>query len=244
MNKLCLGILLSVLTVSISYAQNLAVKSNLLYDLTGTLNVGGEYAITKNISAGLSLNWNGLAFGIKNATAPYDKMAWKHFLVQPEGRYWFRESFNGLFAGVHLSYMSYDIRRINISSLFQKDRSDTRTIREDLLFDRRYVYKGSAFGGGATVGYQLYLSPRLNVEFSLGFGMMMFSYDKEAALRMTGTSLQGDETKLPYYVPATSGGYQVNADASGNPIGYKEHITNRSYFGPTQLGVSVVYIIF
>ncbi|MDR0995902.1 MAG: DUF3575 domain-containing protein, partial [Tannerella sp.] len=43
MNKIGLGFLLCIFAIAPVNAQRLAVKSNLLYDLTGTLNVGGEY---------------------------------------------------------------------------------------------------------------------------------------------------------------------------------------------------------
>ena len=37
-----IAIMLAVMTPRIAPAQSIAVKSNVLYDLTGTLNLGGE----------------------------------------------------------------------------------------------------------------------------------------------------------------------------------------------------------
>ncbi len=37
-----IAIMLAVMTSGIAPAQSIAVKSNVLYDLTGTLNLGGE----------------------------------------------------------------------------------------------------------------------------------------------------------------------------------------------------------
>ena len=41
-------------------------------------------------------------------------------------------------------------------------------------------YNGNAYGGGISYGYQLYVSPRWNVEFTAGFGYLHFEYDKYA----------------------------------------------------------------
>lgn len=164
-------------------AQQVAVKSNILYDATATLNLGVEYAFNKHWSLDISGNYNG--WDIVN-----DK-SWKHWMVQPEGRYWLHEKFNGHYFGVHAVYMDYDIAGGNFMSVMKK----------------KYAYDGNAYGGGVSYGYQLYLSPRWNIEFSAGVGFLHFEYDK-----------------------------WVNPD--GTAYKYRNN-----YFGPTKLGVSIVYII-
>jgi hypothetical protein len=141
---------------SVIQAQNVAVKSNIVYDATGTLNLGAEYAINKKFSVDLSGNYNG--WDLKS-----DGTSWQHYMIQPEFRYWMLESFNGHFFGVHGMYMGYNLARLELP-LFD--------------FQRKYMYDGSAFGGGVSYGYQLYITPRLNVEFSLGVGYASFEYDK------------------------------------------------------------------
>lgn len=44
-------------------SQNIAVKSNMLYNLTTTLNVGGEFRCGKNETIHLNLNYNPWEFG-------------------------------------------------------------------------------------------------------------------------------------------------------------------------------------
>jgi len=186
--------------VSAVQAQKIAIKSNIVYDATATLNLGAEYAINKKMSIDLSGNYNG--WDVKS-----DGTSWQHFMIQPEFRYWLHESFNGHFVGVHGIYMGYDLARLELS-LFD--------------FQRRNIYDGSAFGGGVSYGYQLYITPRLNVEFSIGVGYMSFEYDK-----ILYKEKDNPNTGEP--------------DFAG-PNGLIGRYT-KGYFGPTKLGISIVYII-
>ena len=61
-------------------AQEWAIKSNLLYDATTSINLGVERAIADKWTIELSGNWNPFEFK--------DNKKWKHWLVQPEVRYW------------------------------------------------------------------------------------------------------------------------------------------------------------
>jgi hypothetical protein len=72
-----------------------------------------------------------------------------------------------------------------------------------------YAYEGNAYGGGISYGYQLYLSPHWNIEFTAGVGYVRFKYDK---------------TPFP-----------AGQEAAGS---YRN-----DYFGPTKLGISIMYII-
>ncbi|GHT29101.1 hypothetical protein AGMMS49574_04850 [Bacteroidia bacterium] len=192
MNKIFFSLLLCILTVSTVYSQKIAVKSNVLYDATGTINVGGEYAINKKMSANLSVNYNGWALK--------EPQMWKHIMVQPEFRYWLRETYNEHYAGLHLIYSTFDIERMSLP-LFG--------------FDRKHLYRdGTAYGAGVSYGYQLYLTPRLNLEFSLGVGFMNLKYKKYV---WTEYPPKDATIKIP--------------------------VLTRNYIGPTQVGISVVYII-
>ena len=48
------------------------------------------------------------------------------------------------------------------------------------VMKKDFAYDGNAYGGGISYGYQLYLSPRWNLEFSAGVGFVHFEYDKSA----------------------------------------------------------------
>ena len=78
----------------LAYAQKAAVKTNLLYDATTTLNLGVEVGIAHRWTIDLSGNLNPWTFS--------DNTKWKHWLIQPEARYWLCERFNGHFLGAHV----------------------------------------------------------------------------------------------------------------------------------------------
>ena len=203
MNKIYFSFLFCILISCTIHAQKIAVKSNLLYDATGTVNLGGEYAINKMLSASLSFNYNGWAL-----TEP---QMWKHMLVQPEVRYWLRESFNEHYVGAHLIYAMFDVERLSVP-LFG--------------FTRQKLYTdGTAYGGGISYGYHLYLAPRMNLEFSLGVGFLNLKYKKSAY------------SDYPPPIGPESNAGKAAPDLSAYPF------LTRSYVGPTQLGITFVYIL-
>lgn len=75
-------------------AQEVALKTNLFYDATLTANIGAEVAVAPRWSIDLSGNLNAWTVGS-------DKR-WKHWMIQPEARYWFCEAIGGHFVGAHL----------------------------------------------------------------------------------------------------------------------------------------------
>lgn len=82
--------MLAVMTPRIAPAQSIAVKSNVLYDLTGTLNLGGEIRCDDTHSFNLSVNYNPWNLG--------ENKKMKHILIQPEYRWWLNETFIGSFS--------------------------------------------------------------------------------------------------------------------------------------------------
>lgn len=75
-------------------------------------------------------------------------------LVQPELRYWFCQPYYRHFVGLHASYSDYNV---GLS---------------------KYRYQGFLAGAGLTYGYQIILSQRFNMEFSLGVGYLRLNHDK------------------------------------------------------------------
>lgn len=65
--------------------QNIAVKSNLLYDLTTSLSLGGEIRYNDTYSFSSLISYNPWTFA--------DNRKMKHFLIQPEVRRWFDDVF-------------------------------------------------------------------------------------------------------------------------------------------------------
>lgn len=89
------AILLSFLLCGSAFvkAQNMALKSNILYDASGTVNLG--------IEAGFAPRWTLDVSGNYNGWVRSHGRTWKHWMLQPEARYWFCDRFAGHFVGIH-----------------------------------------------------------------------------------------------------------------------------------------------
>lgn len=129
------------------------IKSNLLYDLTSTLNLGTEFKLSDKYTMDVSLNYNPWTFA--------NNKKLKHVLVQPELRYWKDQTFKGHFFGLHAIYAHYNVGGIDLSSSLNENR-----------------YQGDLYGLGASYGYQWRLSPSWSVEATIGLGYIHSSYDK------------------------------------------------------------------
>ncbi len=158
MKKGMIGLLLATISLPL-FAQKIAVKTNLIYDLTTTLNLGVEYRLAPKWTVDVSGNYNPFTFS--------DNKKWKHWLVQPEARYWFSEAFNRHFVGAHLLGGVFNAGNINAPSFLS-------------IFptDKGYRYEGEMFGAGLTYGYHHALSSRWSLEYALGLGWVHSDYDK------------------------------------------------------------------
>lgn len=75
-------------------AQEFAVKSNLLYDATSTINLGVEYGLSPRWTLEVSGNYNAWTFS--------DNKKMKLWMLQPGVRYWTCSRFAGHFWEAHL----------------------------------------------------------------------------------------------------------------------------------------------
>lgn len=136
--------------------NGISIKTNLLYDATGTINIGGELALSDRLSFELPLSYNPWTFS--------SNRKWKHMLVQPELRLWTKETFTGHFFGIHAHYAYYNISRLP-SPPFSVNMNENR-------------YQGWLAGAGITYGYRWNMGSRWSVEGSLGLGYAYLDYDK------------------------------------------------------------------
>lgn len=155
MKKLYLLIALVVISVLSVSAQKVAVKTNLLYDVTTTMNLGLEFSVSPKWTIDLSGNYNPFTF--KN-----DKKM-KHWLVQPEARYWFCEAFNGHFLALHALGGVFNVGNIDLGVYPST---------------KKYRYEGGMYGAGLGYGYQFILGNRWNLGLELGLGWIHVNYDK------------------------------------------------------------------
>lgn len=103
MKKSAYGILmlLFALIAPCVMANNVALKTNLLYDATLSPNLGVEFPIAPRWSLDLSGNYNG--WKITNSKQ------WKHWFVQPEVRYWTKDLMKGHFVAGHVIGGQYNV---------------------------------------------------------------------------------------------------------------------------------------
>ena len=192
MNKLTLVILALVFSFMNVNAQNpldgagFALKTNVLYDFAATINLGAEFRVGDKMTVDVPININ---FWNKS----YD-MQLKHFMVQPEFRYWLKEEFDMHFFGAHLLYANYDIANISLPFDMYPGLKDNR-------------FDGYGMGIGLSYGYHLYLTSAFRLEGTIGLGYIRTKHDRYDNGEITGKDL------------------------------------NENYFGPTKLGISLVYMI-
>jgi hypothetical protein len=127
------------------------IKTNILYWYTTTPNLSFEAGLNSKLSLDLAVNVNPWKLS--------DGQTMKHFLVQPELRYWTKERFNGTFFGAHLHYVRYNIGGIDVP----------------LFHFPSYRYDGNLFGAGLSCGYSIPLD-RWHLEFTAGLGYAYLDY--------------------------------------------------------------------
>ena len=141
-------------------AQRFAVKTNALYLATATPNVGLEVALGER--------WTFEAEGGYNPWT-FDKeknMKAKHWLVSPEFRYWFCNSFQGHFIGINGNYTQFNVGALPVP-VHEAFISLNQTQEQNLEKSR---VEGWAVGAGLTYGYAFPIARRWNIEFTAGFG--------------------------------------------------------------------------
>ena len=153
---LFLGLLISVG----AKAQDVAIKTNLLYDATATVNLGVEVGVAPKWTLDLSGNLN--AWNVNE-----DKR-WKHWLVQPEARYWFCDRFSRHFLGFHALGGQYNIGGLQ---------NNIKFLGTDFSKLSNNRFQGWGVGAGVAYGYAMILGKHWNWEFEVGVGYIYSAYD-------------------------------------------------------------------
>lgn len=165
-----------------------ALKTNIIHDLSTTLNLGVEFGLSQRLTLDLPVSVNPWKFS--------DDKKLNLTLVQPELRFWTGEAFNGHFIGFNLMYANFNVGGIEVPFNLWRDLET-------------YRYEGNIYGGGISYGYHWFLGKRWSMEATIGLGYMHSRYDK--------------------YV------YRKCGKFLGEGM--------KNYFGPTKLGLSLIYII-
>ena len=142
-------------------APRLAVKTNMIYNLAATPNLGVELRLGRKITFDAP-------FHINPWYIDKDKNSKFMFLLaQPQVRFWTCEAFNGHFFGLH-----GHIARYNVGGL------PTNTFLPISDKMNKYRFDGHLYGGGLSYGFQWILGKRWGFEFEIGGGYARLEYDE------------------------------------------------------------------
>lgn len=141
------------------FAQNVAIKTNLVSDALASPSLGIEF--------GLAPKWTLDISGQVNFWDISDHK-WRHWLAQPEARYWFCRRFMGHFIGVHALGGEFNVGNIDLG--FDLLGTNFRNFRSN-----RYVGWGA--GAGIAYGYDWVLGRHWNIEAEVGLGWIYTRYD-------------------------------------------------------------------
>jgi hypothetical protein len=175
-----------ITTFSVVKGQTVAVKSNLLYDATATINIGLEVGMSPRWTLDLPVNYNPWEFGENHIGG--NRVVLKHWLIQPEARYWFCQKFYGQFIGIHGHIGGFNIGGLKLIGL------------EDSRFE------GSLYGAGLSYGYHWVLSTRWSIEATIGVGYALLDYSEYDGCATCGGK-KGDATRN--YIGPTKAGVSL-----------------------------------
>lgn len=160
MKKLLLLLLFAVGTAAGAKGQDVGLKTNFLSDGFLSPNLG--------IEIGLAPRWTVDLTGQVNFWN-VNSHRWRHWIAQPEARYWFCDRFSRHFVGVHALGGDFNVGMI---------KNDIHFLGTDFskLTDRRY--QGWLVGAGVAYGYAFILGRHWNLELEVGAGYVYSRYDE------------------------------------------------------------------
>lgn len=144
-----------------AWAQDVAVKTNLFADAFLSPNLG--------IEIGFAPKWSLDVNGQFNVWTLSHDRRWKHWLVQPEARYWLCTALGGHFFGFHALTGQYNVGHID---------TDFKFLGTDFSHFKGHRYQGWFGGLGVAYGYSWLLGKHWNLEAELGFGWAYTRFDR------------------------------------------------------------------
>ena len=167
--------LMICLLVGISFtskAQFYSASGNVLALGMGTIHLESSMTLdrTWSLHGGVSFNpWK------------LESFRTQHLMLRPEIRYWFRESYRGLYVGGNAVYSIY---HIGVPRLMSKR------------------YEGLAFGGGLDIGYAWPVAPKWNIEVGLGTSLLFTHYYRS---KCKSCAMRTEEDSKVMFLPTKLG---------------------------------------
>lgn len=156
-------ILFFALVYSLPFHSQTFVKYNPVPNFVGAINLGVETSIGKKTT---------FSFDVLTSPWDYDGKPRKFIYFVPEVRYHFKQKYNGFYAGGHMAFLMYDAQKWTYEEL-------------------GIYHHGFGYLLGATLGYQLPLSKKWNLDFFIGGGWQegyYKSYNIETGEREDGAT--------------------------------------------------------
>ena len=165
---------------SLAYAQrNVAVRNNLIYDLTGTPNLGVDVRVSPHWTLGLTGGYRPWPTDDKK------ERKWRHLLIAPELRWWPDSTFHKGYWGTNLIYSHYNVGNVKFPLGLYKDVRDHRV-------------EGDLFAIGLFYGRSWRISRYFRMEGELG-AALGYAWFKKYDCTHCGT-YYGKDNKL-FFIP-------------------------------------------
>lgn len=164
-------------------AQNVAIKTNAVSDALLSPNLGVEVPVSSKWTVDLS--------GQFNAWTMSEGKRWKHWLIQPEARFWLCDPYSGHFFGAHAHGGQYNIG--GVDGIYNMLGTDARKLKDTRV-------QGWFVGAGVAYGYAWILGKNWNLEAEFGFGYAYTEYDR---FRCAGCGKKIGVDKTHHYVGPT-----------------------------------------
>ena len=157
-NRVCQNVVLLMIVFFLlgggnGYAQeSIAVRNNLIYDISGTPNLGFDVRVSPHWTLGLNAGYRPWPLDDKTTRK------WRHLLVAPELRYWTDSTFHRSYWGMNLVYSHYNVGNVTFPFGLYK------TVRDHRL-------QGDLAAIGAFYGRSWRLNRYFRLEGELGLGV-------------------------------------------------------------------------
>lgn len=144
--------------------KKLYVKANALFLPVGIFNAGLEYQLNEK----MTLQGDVFISPWRSFTGKYAQV----YMIGFDTRYYFNEAFKHWYVGANISFARYKMQKWN----YWKN-TPAQFSPESPIYSSADLYQdGFSYFLGATVGYQLQLSDRWNLDFYLGGGTAQSYY--------------------------------------------------------------------
>lgn len=182
MRKLLAIMLLALSSQLSGLAQDVAIKTNIIYDALLTPTLGVEVGVAPKWSLELNGSLNDWTVNEKK---------WKQWMVQPEARYWLCQRFSGHFFGLHGIGGQFNFGNLNFGG-YNFLGTNLKQLEDHRL-------QGWMAGAGLAYGYSWILGKHWNIEAELGIGWIFSKYDVYKC-QGCGKKIEEDKTHN-YYGP-------------------------------------------